>query len=83
MANQDMQQRVTYTSAFVVTPSDATVLAPTWGGLFVGGAGAVAVTTLDGEVVTFTGVLAGSVLPMVCTKVMATGTTATNIRGMR
>jgi hypothetical protein len=82
MANQDMQERKTYTSAFAITKSDATVLPPTWGGLFVGGAGAVTVTTLDGELVTFTGVLAGSWLPIVVTKVMA-ATVATNIVGMR
>lgn len=82
MGNQDMQERQTYTSAFAITKSDATVLPPTWGGLFVGGAGAVTVTTLDGEVVTFTGVLAGQILPIVVTKVMAS-TVATNIVGMR
>lgn len=82
MGNQDMQERQTYTSAFAITKSDATVLPPTWGGLFVGGAGAVTVTTLDGDLVTFTGVLAGQILPIVVTKVMAS-TVATNIVGMR
>ncbi len=60
MANQDLQERHVYTDAFAITPNDATALSPTWGGLFVGGAGNVSVTTLDGSVVTFTGVLAGS-----------------------
>lgn len=82
MANQDLQERTMYTDAFAITPADATVLAPTWGGLFIGGAGNVSVTTLDGSVVTFTGVLAGSFLPIVVTRVR-TATTATNIVGMR
>ena len=82
MADQQLQQRRVASDAVNVTPSDATVLAPTWGGLFVGGAGNVAVVTEEGTTLTFTGVLAGSVLPIVVTRVRATGTTATNIVGM-
>ena len=82
MANQELQQRRVASDAVNVTPSDATVLAPTWGGLFVGGAGNVAVITMEGTTLTFTGVTAGSILPIVVTKVRATGTTATNIVGM-
>ena len=82
MADQQLQQRRVASDAVNVTPSDATVLAPTWGGLFVGGAGNVAVVTKEGTTLTFTGVLAGSVLPIVVTRVRATGTTATNIVGM-
>lgn len=82
MANQDLQERVTSADAFGITPADATVLTPTWGGLFIGGAGNVVVTTLDGNIVTFTGVLAGTILPIVVTRVR-TATTATNIVGMR
>lgn len=82
MADQSLQERNTYTDAFAITPADATVLAPTWGGLFIGGAGNVVVTTLDGTIVTFTGVLAGTRLPIVVTRVR-TATSATNIVGMR
>jgi len=53
---------------------------PTTRGLYVGGAGDVAVTMAeDGNNVTFVGVLAGSILPVQVTKVLSTGTTATNI----
>lgn len=64
--------------AVAVTKSDTTKLTPTQA-LFVGGAGNVAVLTVGGETVTFTGVIAGSILPVRVTKVLAAGTTATNI----
>jgi hypothetical protein len=46
--------------------------------LFVGGSGNVSLVTALGNTVVFTGVLAGSILPVRCTKVLA-ATTATNI----
>lgn len=64
--------------AVAVTKSDSTILTPTQA-LFVGGAGNVAVVTVGGETVTFTGVIAGSILPVRVVQVLATGTTATNI----
>jgi len=47
--------------------------------LYVGVAGDVKVTTAGGDDVVFTGILAGSFIPVQVTKVFATGTTATNI----
>ena len=82
MADQSMQERNVYTAAFAITPADATVLPPTWGGLYVGGVGNVTVTTFDGTVVTFSAVPAGTWLPIVATRVR-TATTATLIVGMR
>lgn len=67
--------------AAVVVPADGSDL-PRAGRLFVGGAGAVKVTTIAGNDVTFTGVIAGSVLPVRVKKVFATGTTATNMVAM-
>lgn len=64
--------------AAVVTPSD-TADQGLVRGLFVGGAGNVSLVTALGNTVVFTGVLAGSILPVRCTKVRSTGTTATNI----
>lgn len=83
MGNQALQERSSYTNAFAITPSDSTVLPPTWGGLWVGAgvAATVVVTTLDGTVVTFAGVTAGTRIPVVAIKVMA-ATTATLIVGM-
>ena len=65
-------------SAFACVPSDSTVL-PTTRGLYVGGGGNVVVVMANDEnTVTFTNVLAGSILPIQVIKVMA-ATTATNI----
>ena len=47
--------------------------------LYVGVAGDVKVTTAGGDDVTFTGILAGSFIPVQVLKVFSTGTTATNI----
>lgn len=63
-----------------VTPSDTTVLYATRA-LYVGTAGNVAVTDLNGNV-TYASVPAGSILPIQVTKVLATGTTALNIIAM-
>lgn len=66
-------------SAAAVTPSDTEVLTGVRG-LWVGGVGNVAVLFPGAsEAVTFTGVPAGSFLPIQAVKVMATNTTATAI----
>lgn len=62
-----------------VTPSDSTNFARLARALYVGGAGNVVVVGKDGVAVTFTGVPAGSILPVECIRVNATNTTATNI----
>lgn len=63
-----------------VTTSDATNFP---GGicksLYIGGAGAAVVVWEDDTTTTFSGLLAGSILPVQCKRVNATGTTATNI----
>lgn len=67
-----------YRSAVAVTTSDSTNI-PTTDALFIGGAGNVAVTTVNGDVVTFTAVPVGTILPVAASRVMATNTTATFI----
>jgi hypothetical protein len=67
--------------AFAVTASDVTQLA--FDALYIGGAGDVAVETVRGTVVTFPGVLGGSILPIKGYRVMSTNTTATSIVGMK
>jgi hypothetical protein len=47
--------------------------------LYVGGAGNVAVTMEGGGNLTFVGVAAGTILPIACTVVLNSGTTATSI----
>lgn len=62
--------------AAAVTPSDTTDL-PQFSVIFVGGAGNVKVTTAQGSAVTFSGINAGSVIPVRVRRVWSTGTTAT------
>jgi hypothetical protein len=64
-----------------VTPHDTNPIVspglPTRG-LYIGGAGAVVATGSRGNV-TFAAVPVGTILPIQCTHVLSTGTTATNI----
>lgn len=66
-------------SAAAVTPSDTVDLTNTSRSIFVGGAGNVVAIMFDGTTVTFTGVTAGTILPIRATRIKATGTTATNM----
>lgn len=63
-----------------VTPSDATTYDPPIR-IYVGGAGNVAVTFPDASTAVLTGIATGVWHPMVVSKVLATGTTATTIIG--
>jgi len=65
--------------ALAVTPSDSTDMTLSARALYIGGAGNLAVITDGGNTVTFTGISAGSILPVAIARVLATGTTATNI----
>lgn len=69
-----------------VTPNDSADLTVLARGLYIGGAGDVAVH-MRGEdggptVITYVGLLAGQVYPIAAQRVMATATTATNIVAM-
>jgi hypothetical protein len=66
-------------SAIAVTPSNATTLPVGCQGLWVGGAGAVAVTFYAGSSVVFSAVPAGTLLKISPSQVLSTGTTATLI----
>lgn len=75
-----------YTGAVAVTPSDTARVSKTTG-IYVGGAGNLAVV-MGGEGaaaagVVFQAVQVGEVLPISVIKVLATGTTATNIIALR
>jgi len=66
--------------AEVVTPHDTNNLAKTSRALYVGVGGDVSVEMAQtGSAIVFTGVLAGTVLPIRITRVNATATTATNM----
>lgn len=62
-----------------ITPDDDTDLAAPTRSIYVGGAGDVAVRNAAGDDITFAGVPAGAVLPIVTSRVLETGTTATGL----
>lgn len=65
-----------------ITPSDATILPVTLRAIYVGGDGNLALEDHDGNVEVFTGLTAGSLLPLRPRKVMSTDTTATLVIGI-
>ena len=67
------------TYGVAVTPSDSVSLSLVCSALYIGAAGTVAVVQADGTVVSFVGALAGSIIPIQCKRVNATGTTASSI----
>lgn len=62
-----------------VTPSDTANLEPRPRGLYIGGSGNVRVQSASGNIQTFFGVAAGTVLGIRPVRVLSTSTTATNI----
>ena len=66
--------------AYVITPSDVTIL-PTTRGIYIGGDGNLTVTMESGADCDFPNVKAGTVIPIRVTKVKA-ATTATGLRGL-
>jgi hypothetical protein len=62
-----------------VTPSDSVDLDVICRAIYVGGAGNVVAVRHDGTTVTFTGVQAGTVLPIAVRRINSTSTTATGI----
>lgn len=68
--------------AFAVSASDSVNFTVAARALYIGGAGDVAVVMATGDVVTFKAVPAGTVLPVRCTRVNSTNTSATDIVGL-
>lgn len=81
MASQKLQAE----RAALVVPSDTVNIPSISGGLsngcvlYVGTGGDLAVVTVGGDSVVFTNIQDGSFLPIQVLKVLATGTTATNV----
>lgn len=65
-------------NAAAVTPSDSAALPNPAQALYVGGTGTVTVLTIGGQTTTFT-VPAGVLVPIACSQIFATGTSATLI----
>lgn len=61
-----------------ITPADSD-LARVADAVYVGGLGNLAVQTVDGTTLTFSSVPAGTILPVKCSQIRSTNTTATNI----
>ena len=81
--------KTNYSPTFPMFPGDAVVIVPsdsvnlaTAAVIYVGVGGNIKVTTAQGTAITFTGVVAGSVLPIQVIRVWSTGTTATNMVGI-
>jgi hypothetical protein len=71
-----------YGKVQAITKSDVTVYAPPLDALLVNGTGDVAVVDAYGNTVTITSVVAGALLPIRVSKVLSTGTDATEIFGL-
>jgi hypothetical protein len=69
--------------AFAITPSDSISLAIATRAVHVGSAGNLRAIMVTGEDVTFQGLMAGVVYPFRIDRVMATGTTAGGLVGLR
>jgi hypothetical protein len=62
--------------------SPQTTIGNTGCNLYIGGAGNLKVTTIGGDIITFTAVPVGSVLPVQVIKLHSTGTTATLVNAL-
>ncbi len=68
------------TVCLAVTPSDSTDLTySTCRAIYIGGDGDISLVDGNGATIAFSGVTAGSILPVQTARVNATGTTATSI----
>jgi hypothetical protein len=65
-----------------ISPSNDTDLTNPVRAIYIGGAGAVVITTVAGTDVTFSGLPAGMILPVRAKRVKAAGTTATGLVGL-
>lgn len=65
--------------AEVVVPSDVTDLSRECEGIYIGGAGDVAVVLPGGTAITFVGAPAGTILPVRAIRINATNTSATSM----
>ena len=68
--------------AFAITPSDSTNFTVNARGIYVGVVGDITLVTEKGETVTFTSAVAGTIIPVRCSRVNSTGTAATNLVGL-
>jgi hypothetical protein len=70
-------------AALGIIPNDSQPLDQATRAIYVGAGGTLHVTMVSGDTVTFTNVLGGMIYPLRATHVLATGTTATGLVGLR
>ena len=68
--------------AFAITPSDTADVKEVTRAIYVGGDSDIAVVMKSGASVTLHSVVAGTMIPIRVSRVLATGTTATNLVGL-
>ena len=68
--------------AFAITPNNSADLDIATRAIYVGGNGNLKITTVGGDTVTLTGVVAGMIYPLRAVRVWSTGTTATSLIGV-
>lgn len=78
-ASAPQQNPFSATHAVAITPSDGSDLAVECRAVYVGGAGNMNVDLPDGGTVLFSGLTAGSILPVRVRRVRSTSTTASNL----
>lgn len=69
-------------NAVAITPNDGTDLVTVTRGIYIGGAGNLAVVMSSGDAVTFTALAVGVIHPLRIARVKSTNTTATLIIGV-
>lgn len=67
---------------FSITPNDSANLPEVTRALYIGEGGSLRCTTNDGQTLTFSGLMPGTLLPIRATRVHASGTTATAVLGL-
>ena len=78
-SNNLIDSNMPATKAAAVTPHDSTNLASLTRSLYIGGDGNIVCVFPDGDAITFSNVVAGTILPVRVKRVNSTNTTATNI----
>lgn len=71
-----------FSDGFAITPHDTNELANVTRAIYVGGAGNIALTTVNGDSITLAGLALGDWVPIRAKIVLSTGTTATNLVGL-
>lgn len=68
--------------AFAISPNDSAPISETTRALYIGVGGNLSVTMASGGNAAFTSISSGTLLPIRITKVLSTGTTASDIVGL-